>query len=215
MITGPLLTRAATVLAGTALGLVLLTLVSAAPLPFNTSEAARLRLSWTARPQRIEVCRTLSAEELAARPEHMRQRVECDGRFASYTLRVEMDDRAIGESIIRGGGLRHDRPIFLLREYQVPPGAHRMRITFTRRERIETREEDESARSAVPDADTGLYAGRAAREVAERGRRDRAAIPARLELDTTVTLAPREVALITFDPERKAFQLHTRGRRAP
>ena len=214
MITGPTLTRATTVLAGTALGLVLLALVSAAPLPFNTSEAARLRLSWTARPQRIEVCRTLSAEELATRPEHMRQRVECNGRFASYTLRVEMDDRAIGESIIRGGGLRHDRPIFLLREYEVPPGAHRMRISFTRRERIENREE-ESAPGAVPDADTGLYAGRAAREVAERGRRDRAAIPPRLELDTTVTLAPREVALITFDPERKTFLLHTRGRRAP
>lgn len=214
MITGPMLTRATTVLAGTALGLALLALVSAAPLPFNTSQAARLRLSWTARPQRIEVCRTLSREELAARPEHMRQRVECDGRFASYTLRVEMDDRAIGESIVRGGGLRHDRPIFLLREYEVPPGARRMRISFTRRERIETREE-ESVPSAVPDADTGLYAGRAAREVVERGRRDRAAIPPRLELDTTVTLAPREVALITFDPERKVFLLHTSGKRTP
>lgn len=214
MITGPMLTRAATALAATALGLVLLALASAAPLPFNPSEAARLRLSWTARPQRIEVCRTLSAEELAARPEHMRQRVECDGRFASYTLRVEMDDRAIGESVIYGGGLRRDRPIFLLREYEVPSGAHRMRLSFTRRERIETMEED-SAPSAVPDADTGLYAGRAAREVAERGRRDRAAIPPRLELDTTVTLAPREVALITFDPARKLFLLHTRGRRAP
>ena len=214
MITGPMLTRTTTVLAGTALGLVLLALVSAAPLPFNSSEAARLRLSWTARPQRIEVCRTLSREELAARPEHMRQRVECDGRFASYTLRVEVDDRDIGESIVRGGGLRHDRPIFLLREYEVPPGAHRLEISFTRRERIETREE-ESAPDAVPDADTGLYAGRAAREVAERGRRDRAAIPPRLELDTTVTLAPREVALITFDPERKVFLLHTRGKRTP
>jgi hypothetical protein len=211
MIAGPMLTRATTVLAGTALGLILLALVSAAPLPFNTPEAARLRLSWTARPQRIEICRTLSAEELAARPEHMRQRVECDGRFASYTLRVEVDDRAVGESIVRGGGLRHDRPIFLLREYELPPGTHRMRISFTRRERIEAREE-EAAPSAVPDADTGLYAGRAAREVAERGRRDRAAIPPRLELDTTVTLAPREVALITFDPERKVFLLHTRGR---
>jgi hypothetical protein len=214
MITGPMLTRATTVLAGTALALFLLVLASAAPLPFNTSEAARLRLSWTARPQRIEVCRTLSAEELAALPEHMRQRVECDGRFASYTLRVEMADRALGESVIRGGGLRHDRPIFLLREYEVPPGTYRMRITFTRREPIESREE-ESAPGAVPDADTGLYAGRAAREVAERSRRDRAAIPPQLELDTTVTLAPREVALITFDAERKVFLLHTRGKPAP
>jgi hypothetical protein len=211
---GRSLTRTAAAVAATALAMFLLARSSAAPLPFHRSDAARIRLSWTARPQRIEVCRTLSAEEIQARPEHMRQRVECDGRFASYTLKVEVDDRTIGESVIRGSGLRHDRPIFLLRDYPVPSGVSRMRITFTRREQIAARNE-ESPSETVPGADTGLYAGRAAREAEERGRRDRAAIPPRLELDTTITLAPREVALVTFDTERKLFLLRTGRPPAP
>lgn len=113
----------------------LLARASAAPITFHGTDAARLRLSWSARPARIEVCRTVSAEELAKRPEHMRQRVECEGHFATYALRVEVDGRPADEAIVHGGGLRHDRPIYLLREFGVPRGAHRIRVSFTRRER--------------------------------------------------------------------------------
>ena len=62
--------------------------LSDAPVPLAGSTAAGLRLSWSARPERIETCREVSAEELAKLGEHMRQRVECEGRFASYLLRV-------------------------------------------------------------------------------------------------------------------------------
>ena len=59
----------------TALALALLARVSAAPLPFHEGTTARLRLSWSARPERIEVCRTLSVEHArrarAAIPAHL------------------------------------------------------------------------------------------------------------------------------------------------
>jgi hypothetical protein len=107
---------------------------SAVPLPYHDTVSARLRLSFSARPERIEVCRNVSAEEMAKREEHMRQRVECDGRFATYSLRVEADGRAIDEMVVRGAGLRNDRPIYLLREFDLPSGPHRLHVSFRRRE---------------------------------------------------------------------------------
>lgn len=196
----------------TAAGLALLAYLSAVPLPYHADAAAGLRLSWSARPERIEVCRAVSAEEQARREEHMRQRVECEGSFATYTLRVELDDRVVGETLVRGGGLRHDRPLYLLRDYAIPSGMHRVRVALTRRE---TTDNDAAAfaKAAVPEADTGLFAGRAQREVTERARRARAAIPARLELDTALAFAPGRVALVTFNAERRRLELHAEGER--
>lgn len=114
----------------------------------------------------------VSAEELAQREEHMRQRLECDGRFATYALRVESDGLLIGEAVVHGAGLRHDRPLYVLREYDVAPGVHRLRVSFTRREKT-----DDDAAAFAPaasaEADTGLFAGRAQREAVEHARRAR------------------------------------------
>lgn len=197
--------------AATAGALLLIVRASAAPLPLHGGDSARLRLSWSARPERIEVCRTLSAEELARREEHMRQRVECDGRSATYTLRVEADGRRIDETVVRGGGLRHDRPIHLLRDLELSPGTHRVRVTFTRRERT-----DDDAAAFAPavsaTVDTGIFAGRAEREAVEHARRARAAIPARLVFDTVLTFVPRRVAIVTFDQERRTLELLSEAR---
>lgn len=196
----------------TAAGLALLAYASAVPLAYHPQDMARLRLSWSARPERIEVCRQLSTEEQARREEHMRQRVECEGGFATYALRVEVDGRAIGETVIHGAGLRHDRPLYLLRDYPVPPGQHRVRVTLTRREKTDN-DAAAFAEAVVPDADTGLFAGRAQREVTERARRARAAIPPSLVLDTAFALTPRQVALVTFNAERRILQLHAEALR--
>lgn len=191
----------------TALALVLLAYASAAPVPLHSTDFARLRLSWSARPERIEVCRTLSEQELEAVPEHMRQRVSCEGVFATYTLRVEVDGRRISDAVVRGAGLRHDRPLYLLRDYTVPPGRHRLRVTLSRREKTD---DDAAAftKAVVPEVDTGRYAGRSEREANEHSRRARAAIPASLTLDTVVSLTPRRVALVTFNTERRSLELH-------
>jgi len=198
--------RRLVVLIATAALLGLLGYGSAVPVTYHADEAARLRLSWSARPERIEKCRQLSAGEQAERGEHMRQRVECEGGFATYALRVEVDGHSLGEAVVHGAGLRHDRPLYLLRDYPVPPGSHRVRVTLTRREKTD---DDAAAftKAEAPQADTGLYAGRAGREAAERARRARAAIPASLVLDTVVVLTPRQVALVGFDTERRILEL--------
>jgi hypothetical protein len=154
----------------------------------------------------------VSAEEQEQREEHMRQRVECEGVFATYLLRVELDGRAIGEAIIHGAGLRHDRPLYLLKNFPVPSGEHRVRVSLTRREK---RDRDTAVVTAPhgEKADTGVFAGRAEREITERQRRTHAAIPSSLVFDTTVVFSPRRVELVTFDPERKALQLHRELRR--
>ena len=196
----------------TAAGLGILAYASAMPVAYHNAETARLRLSWSARPERIEVCRQLSDSEQAEREEHMRQRVECVGNFATYALTVEVDGRAIGESVLQGAGLRHDRPLYLLRDFPVPAGEHRVLVRLVRRE---TTDNDAAAfaPAIVSEADTGIYAGRAQREATERGRRARAAIPATLVLDTVVAFAPRQVALVIFNTERRMLQLHSESPR--
>ena len=191
-----------------------LTLASAAPVPYHRAGMSRLRLSWSARPERIESCRAVSHEQLEREEEHMRQRVECEGRFATYALRVEVDGRVVTESMVRGAGLRHDRPMYLLRELALPSGARHVRIAFARRER----KDDDATQAASPlgaETDTGLFAGRAEREAVERARRKRAAIPARLVLDTTVTFAPDRVIVVTFDAERRALDVLDQPRQSP
>ncbi len=202
--------RLAAAIVATVVVVGLIARASAAPVSYHDGTSARLRLSWSARPERIEICRTLSPEELAQREEHMRQRVECDGRFATYTLRIESDGQPIGETTVHGAGLRHDRPIYLLREYDVTPGVHRVSVSFTRREKTDD-DAAAFAKTTITEADTGIFAGRAQREAVEHARRARAAIPAHLQLDTTLTFAPRQVIIVTFAPERRALVLLAAG----
>lgn len=200
------LVRWSSMAAGTFVFLYLLTWLSSMPMAQKGTDGSLLRLSWKAVPERIEVCRELSDEELAKLAEHMRQRVRCDGRFATYTLRVEVDGQAVHEGIVRGAGLRHDRPMFLLHEIGMNPGEHRLRVVFERREKTD----GDSAIHGPAErarADTGLYLGRAEREVVERERRAQAAIPSYVELDTVLTFLPERALVVTFDAERRVFQV--------
>jgi hypothetical protein len=198
------LTSVLLAISATAGAMVVVARLSALPIASHDGGSARLRLSWSARPERIEICRSVSAEEQARREEHMRQRVECDGKFATYVLRVEADGRIVEDRIVRGSGLRHDRPMYVLRDFVVPSGARRMRIDLERRERV-SESATAAAVSPATGADTGIFAGRAERERVERARRARAAIPERLTLDTTITFPAGGVVIVTIDPERRAL----------
>jgi hypothetical protein len=162
-----------------------------------------LRLTLSARPERIETCRRLAEAELAARPAHMRQALECEGIFATYRLRVWRAGDLLDEQVLQGGGLRRDRPIHLLRQYRMPPGEQVIRLELRRVEMVA------APASAEPEAEAaeGLSLDRDIREAEERQRRRLEAIPAELTLEERISVAPRQVILLTWDPVTRRLDL--------
>jgi len=204
-----ILTRAlgAMVAAAATLGVVGL---SRAPLAAYPDEAPVLRLAWSVRPERIEHCRTLTDAELARVPAHMRQRVQCEGRSASYRLSVAIDGRPRLDTLVTGGGARSDRPVYVFRELAVPPGQHRVAIRFDREALPPVAAAANVQGDTMAAADT-IMATRAGREAEERVRRQGEAVPPAMALLTTVDLVPREVTLVTYDIDRRTLVVRTRA----
>jgi hypothetical protein len=145
-----------------------------------------VRLAWSARPERVERCVEHSDRELEDVPAHMRQRVTCEGRSARYRLVLSRDGTVLADEVLTGAGARHDRSIYLARDFPTAPGRHRVQVTFERLDTVD---------AVPPDA--------------ARGRLRDEALPPRLELDTTHDLGPRSVLLITYDAERRALVTRT------
>lgn len=162
------------------------------PLAASGGEAL-LRLAWSARPERIETCRELGADELKRLPAHMRQSVVCEGRTAEYRLRVAHDGRTVHDRIVRGGGLRQDRRLYVFVEVPLAAGEADVEVTFERTDPVGT---DDS--TSPPQA-----AGRA--PGAGPGH-----VPARLAFRQVLPLEPREVALVTYDAMAGALVLRQR-----
>lgn len=191
------------------LGALALRFATAAPLGTRTAgkEVAQVRLSLSARPERIERCRELSDEELAKLPAHMRLRTECEGYSARYLLRVSVGEREVTLDTLRGGGLRHDRRLHVFQEHLVAPGRQRLLVEVTRLDEDQAPAEADSAGNRIG-ADT-LLGGRAEREREERTRRMAQAMPQRLVLDTLMNLDTHGVVLITFDNETRRLTVRT------
>ena len=171
----------------------------------SREHSAQLRLSLSARPERVERCRELSDEELARLPAHMRLRTQCEGYSARYRLAITVDGHQLAADTLRGGGLRHDRPLHVFQEHDVAPGRQRVTVEIIRVEESTAAVADTTTTGgAVTDT---LLGGRAERERAERSRRVAEAMPARLALDTTITLLPGGVALITFDQNARRLTI--------
>jgi len=184
--------------------------LSRAPLVAYPDDTPVLRLAWSVRPERIEHCRTLTDAELADVPAHMRQRVQCEGRSASYRLLVHVDGGTTLDTLVTGGGARSDRPVYVFRELNVPAGGHRLDVRFEREAESEAAGADSVAGGGEVAGDT-LMAGRAVREREERRRRQEEAVPPRLELRADIRPEAREVLLVTYDIDRRALVLRTRG----
>lgn len=176
--------------------------VSRARIPVHTSNDAVLRLAFSARPERIEHCRTLSDAELADVPQHMRQREVCEGTTASYRLEARRNDVMLESRVVRGGGMRSDRQLYVFDEFPLPSGTS---VVEVRLERIDVRDMPDSLASAAELRDT--QDSLATREQDARARRVADAVPAQLLLRETVTLEPREVLLVTFDRETRQLRL--------
>ncbi len=62
----------------------------------------------------------------------MRQALICDGITASYRLEVRRAGVVVADQIVRGGGLRHDRPLYVFREIPMPAGDASIAVRFSR-----------------------------------------------------------------------------------
>ncbi len=146
--------------------------------PYEHEPAAHsvIRLAWRIRGAVATECRTLTAEELEKVPVHMRRAEECERRPVSYTLRVAVDGETVVEERVRAAGARADRPLYVFRDLAVSPGNRQLAISFIREAELEARSEG-----------------------------DKAVIPARLDFDQTLRLAPKQIALVTYDAERRAL----------
>jgi hypothetical protein len=184
------LALAGAVVLGSCAALAALSLV---PYTAEPGDRAVVRLAWRTRGERVRACRRLTADELARLPQHMRQEEVCERRILPYRLRVDVDGARVVDELVRAGGAREDRPLFVFRDLAVTPGTHHLQVTFEREGTLgapgpEEREEGE-------DVDA-TEAGRRARET-----------PARLELDGPVVLVLRQIVLVTYDDERRRLLL--------
>jgi hypothetical protein len=183
------------------------------PMTPHASPDAVLRLAWTARPERVEDCRPQSDEELAKLPVHMRQSMVCEGTTASYRLEVRREGTLVAEQTVRGGGLHHDRPLYVFRDIPMPAGETAITIRFSRLETTTTITPGARAPAASPagkpaPADAvrqtnSMDPERRRREGEERLLQRSEAVPASLSLETTFHFLPREVILVTYDVERR------------
>ncbi len=146
---------------------------SRAPAPVHPGVEGRLRVAIGARPERVEVCRRVDPEDLARLPAHMRREVICEGRAARYRLEVRRDGTVLMDAQVLGGGARHDRPLHVSREWPLTPGPHHLMVRLVRLD-------------SVPAPRPGGIA-----------------IPPDLVLALDLTVAPRRVILVTYDPGQR------------
>lgn len=158
--------------------------LSQVPVVSGTNNQALLRLAWRARPERIEQCVTQSPEALAALPPHMRQATICEGINASYRLEVRRNGLLVAEHIVEPGGLRRDRPLYVFRELAMPVGDATISVTFVRVEAADPDDDDDAG------------------EVRDTLRE---AVPASLAWEQQLSFAPRQVRVVSYDPERRAL----------
>jgi len=158
---------------------------SRVPWTFDADGHAVLRLSWRAPGGRVETCRPLTAEEAASVPAHMRRPKVCEVTGLPYLLALTVDGRQWVSDTVRPAGARADRPVTVFREVPLAPGEHAIEVVF----------QPLAAPSDEGDEDEG--------EEREAGAEEEAGEP--LRLTASVRLESREVALVTFDPRRRAL----------
>ena len=115
--------------------LLVLPIAALSRLPYSPAgaEDAVLRLSWRMSVSAKEQCRTRTQEELDALPVHMRTPQECRRDEAHYDLVMTLDSlRTDTLSLVRGG-VKGDRPLFVMEDRTVSPGEHRVRLRLERR----------------------------------------------------------------------------------
>ena len=109
------------------LGIAFLSQVSTRPAP---SKAGLLRLSWRLAGQTVKDCQKRTPQELASLPIHMRTSEICAEKKLAYRLILSVDGKSYIEKIIRPGGFRSDRPLYVAENLELPEGKYQVIATF-------------------------------------------------------------------------------------
>jgi hypothetical protein len=96
------------------------------------SDAALLRFSWRTSVSAKETCRKRTHEELEHLPVHMRTPEVCTRDVAHYLLITRIDEGVPDTLPLVRGGVKQDRPLFVLEERALPSGRHRVRVDLER-----------------------------------------------------------------------------------
>jgi len=109
---------------------------AAARAPYTPAghEQAWLRFSWRLTISAKEHCRPRTQDELDALPVHMRTPEVCTPDTATYALLTRIDDQPVETKHLARGGVKGDRPLFVLEERALPPGKHHIRVAVERRD---------------------------------------------------------------------------------
>jgi hypothetical protein len=76
----------------------------------------------------VQDCRTLSDEELAALPQHMRRKEICETHAVPYRLEVRLDGEKRLDRVYTAAGIHGDRPITVDERIGVAAGLHDLSI---------------------------------------------------------------------------------------
>lgn len=113
-------------------GVMLLAIAALSQLPVETHEGgAIVRLSWRAEAINVESCRTLSPEEQARVPAHMRRPQACTGARVDYEVVLHVDGTVIVTDTVSPSGARRDRPVYVFHDEALATGEHAVAVTFT------------------------------------------------------------------------------------
>lgn len=175
--------------------------VSHVPVELRHPDGAMLRVALSARPERVERCRTPSEAELADVPQHMRQTVICEGYTAQYQLEVRRNDSLVLSRAVHGGGLRRDRHLYVLEQLPVPPGTSMVEVRLMRMAR--------GGDSIVVDTaatKSDSVQGPTNEDTARQRRREDEVAPSLLLRDS-VSFKHGEVVLVTYDRNSRSLRL--------
>ena len=92
------------------------------------ADASLLRFSWRMTIQGRDRCRPRTAEELEALPAHMRTPEVCTSVDATYSLVTRIDDADPDTLPLLRGGVKGDRPLFVMEDVRLAGGPHRVRV---------------------------------------------------------------------------------------
>jgi hypothetical protein len=96
------------------------------------ADDAVLRLSWRMSITARGNCRQRTQTELDALPAHMRAPEVCAADTSTYVVITRLNDTRPDTLQLLRGGVKGDRPLFVLEDRRLPPGRHAVGIRLLR-----------------------------------------------------------------------------------